>query len=138
MTIKLPATPRSVMNTKQPATDKAKKELKKRGRDFSLLPHELVELRARQDSLLTKLDDAIATEDVQALYFINAEIMTLCHIFGVASPLNSSIGSEVLKGLREMRSLTIPEESTASNMEAMKTILGAALKDAAALVKKDE
>lgn len=134
MSIKLPATPRSVMNTKQPAGRGAKKALQERGKDFTLLPHELVELRSRQEGLLLKLDAAIASEDVQSLYFINAEVMTLCHIFGVASPLSAGIGSEVLRGLREMRALAIPEESSVANMEAMKTILGAALKDAAAMV----
>lgn len=122
--------PRSILNTKQPRKGAGQTALAKRAKTFALLPAELVELRTRQDILIEKLDKAIQEEDIQAIYWINAEVQTICHIYGLPAPQGTGVGTEILRGLREMRSLAIPETST-NNVDAMKAILTSALQDAA-------
>jgi len=128
-------TSRSILNTKQPRIRKNDKLQKKvKAGSFTLSPAELVELRLRQDSLLLRLDKAVFEQDIPSIYWINVEIQTICHIYGLPSPLGSSVGVEVLRGLREIRSLAIPDSYTDS-AGGMKAILTAALYEAA---KRDE
>jgi len=129
--------PRNILNTKQPRKQQGQSALAKKAKKFALLPAELVELRTRQDLLIQKLDQAIQDEDIQAIYWINAEVQTICHIYGLPAPQGTGVGTEILRGLREMRSLAIPETGT-NNVEAMKAVLTAALQDAAKIKVQDE
>lgn len=91
------------------------------------------ELEARRDSLLAQLDKAIQSRDVEAVYWLNVEIMSLYHIHGESSPLRGPLGTEVLKGLREIKFPNGATQSTDQDAEANKEMLKQALADFARL-----
>lgn len=120
------------LNTRQPRHQSTLAKARKGNHSGMtiLQPADLVELRTRQSTLLACLDQAIADKDIETVYWIQVEILSICHIFGIPSPLGSTIGVEVLRGSREMKNLAIPEVATA---ETYKSIIASALSEASAV-----
>ena len=90
----------------------------------------LADLDSRLPAFMDKLKLAVKDKDIEAIYWIQIEIVTMFHIYGVQSHISPQLAIELLKGAREYKkdfSLKIDTGDAAEDEAMMRALRDASL-----------